>query len=451
MFFIDTTLLIEQLSYFARGGGGGSSGGGDGDGGVIVFLGYLPTHFVGRFFRKRLKNSLGLTLTSLFTILYAGLWLFMGGFGFFVALAALVGGPAGYFGWFSVLGNYLKKSKKAKAIMTSAHANDPTWDEAAITAYVKNMFVRFQSDWASFNTESMRTYVAQPYMYHLELMLFGLKLRQRRNDMQKVEIIEVFPVDAVDSIDNTQDRISYYIEASAEDSIIETINGTEKKLFTDKNTFSEVWNLQRSGNNWLLSSITQTTANVRSGQAAIKLFAEQNGLFYSLDWGWLLLPRQGNIFKKGSFGKSDINNHVIGVYNNLLIELYTYLDTPQAKEYTTYTIAQVALPKRYGSIIVEAKKGWSENIFRRKPKGYNKISMEWPDFNKRYRVYATNVEQITAFELLHPAYMEKLFALPFKVSIEVVDNVVYLYTTDKKADYPTMLNILKDAFKEMRL
>jgi hypothetical protein len=58
---------------------------------------------------------------------------------------------------------------------------------------------------------------------------------------------------------------------------------------------------------------------------------------------------------------------------------------------------------------------------------------------------------VTAFELLHPAYMEKLFALPFKVSIEVVDNVVYLYTRDKKADYATMYAILNDAFKEMKL
>jgi len=47
--------------------------------------------------------------------------------------------------------------------------------------------------------------------------------------------------------------------------------------------------------------------------------------------------------------------------------------------------------------------------------------------------------------------MEKLFALPFKVSIEVVDNVVYLYTKDKNANYATMYALLKDAFEEMKL
>ncbi len=201
----------------------------------------------------------------------------------------------------------------------------------------------------------------------------------------------------------------------------------------------------------MLENIEQTTADYTTRSGSIKAFAAQNQLYYSLDWGWLLVPRRGVLFGASKFGTSDINNHVIGLYNNLLIELYSYIPKPKADTRIVYTIAQVALPKRYESIIVEAKKGWSSDLFPRAPKGYNTISLEWPDFNKRYRVYATDIEQVTAFELLHPVYMEKLFALPFKVSIEVVDNVVYLYTTDTKADYATMLNILKDAFKEMRL
>jgi len=47
--------------------------------------------------------------------------------------------------------------------------------------------------------------------------------------------------------------------------------------------------------------------------------------------------------------------------------------------------------------------------------------------------------------------MEKLFDLAFKVSIEVVDNVVFLYSDDDKADYQIMFNLLKDAFEEMKL
>jgi hypothetical protein len=79
------------------------------------------------------------------------------------------------------------------------------------------------------------------------------------------------------------------------------------------------------------------------------------------------------------------------------------------------------------------------------------LSLEWPDFNRRYEVLATNVEQVTAFELLHPVFMEKLFALPFRVGIEVVDNTLYLYTNDKGVEYGQMLSILHDAFNEMKL
>ena len=50
--------------------------------------------------------------------------------------------------------------------------------------------------------------------------------------------------------------------------------------------------------------------------------------------------------------------------------------------------------------------------------------------------------------------MEQLAALPFAVSIEVVDNVIYLYTDERGTDaatYETMLDLVHKAFKEMRL
>jgi hypothetical protein len=52
--------------------------------------------------------------------------------------------------------------------------------------------------------------------------------------------------------------------------------------------------------------------------------------------------------------------------------------------------------------------------------------------------------------------MEKLEALPFEVNIEVVDNVVYLYSpqpTDKNSadTYAKMLEILQEAYKQMKM
>jgi hypothetical protein len=51
--------------------------------------------------------------------------------------------------------------------------------------------------------------------------------------------------------------------------------------------------------------------------------------------------------------------------------------------------------------------------------------------------------------------MEVLQQLPFEVNIEVVDNVLYLYSSDKKLisadNYFTMLKVLYEAFKQMKM
>ena len=69
-------------------------------------------------------------------------------------------------------------------------------------------------------------------------------------------------------------------------------------------------------------------------------------------------------------------------------------------------------------------------------------------------MYASNAEQATSFELLNPTYREQLAALPFAVTIEVVDNVIYLYTDERGTDvatYGIMLDLVHKAFKELRL
>lgn len=437
-----------MTELFARAGGGGSGGGGSGGGDIFVLIGYLPAHFWGSFIRRKIKDNIAVAffVTIVPVLLYAGAWVFVGGFGAVVGIFAIFGGFAGLYGWFGKA--WEKMRGQAKKDIVAAASVDPAWDEKQLTSHVQNVFMKFQSDWSNFNFDSIKTYTTQNYSTHTHLMLAALHLRKRRNLMQDIKITELYPVNITDSSDNSEDKVRYYISASANDSIVENFNGEERTLFTDKSSFFEFWTFARTEGGWMLDSIRQGTVSSASKDSGIEQFAKSNNLYYSADWGWLLLPSRGQLFGSGKFGKSDINNHVIGVYNNLLIELYTYAPDPHRSD-KQYTIAQVALPKRYDSVIVEAKKGRS--LFHRTPKGYNKLTLEWPDFNKRYNVYATNVEQVTAFELLHPVFMEKLFALNYKVSIEVVENVVYLYSDDISADYISMYAILQDAFKEMRL
>ncbi|MEO8105035.1 MAG: hypothetical protein ABI602_01730 [Candidatus Saccharibacteria bacterium] len=456
-------VLLSLLDLFARGGGGGSGGGGGGGGGGvgggsggnsgigILLVGYVPTHFLGALLRRKALNRVSLAAMVGLTLAYAVLLFSIGGWFIAAGLAALVGGPIGYFGAVSYVAKAFRK--KAAQDLAVAAKLDSAWDPVALEARVRTVFADFQSDWSNFQVEHMKTYLTPDYAEHMRLVMAAIGVRQRRNLVKNPTILELFPVEVTDAPQDDQDRIRYYVRAQADDQLLETINGQENLLFEDKNIFTEYWRFVRINTSWCLEGIDEATVVISDGLApvnTIKRFASANGLYYSDDWGWLLLPRRGLLFAKGKFGVSDINNHAIGLYRNVLVELYRYSEG-QASDSKTYTIAQAALPKRYDSLSVQAKAKGFGGLFTRTPRGYNRLSLEWPDFNRRYTVYATNVEQVTVFELLHPVYMEKLFALKFKVSIEVVDNVVFLYSADPHADYNTMFKLLKDAFEEMKL
>ncbi len=429
------------------GGGGGSGGSGSGGGGGILLLGYVPAHIVSHWLKQHAEEVLAYIGTAVFTVAYSALLIVIFANSFYAVvlpLAVIVGSGAGLFGWFDAV---LKKAKRAKTTVSQAASLDSHWDEAGLLDRARKVWPQFQDDWSNFNINGLGTYLTPDYFEHVRLMLMGIANLNRRNQVGQPQLLEVVIIEAHDALDNEQDYVVFQIKGQAHDQLIDTRNN--QVIYTDSSNFTEYWRFVRHQDNWLLAGIEQATAAPQLGGGAIKLFADTNHYYYSLDWGWLLLPQRGQLFSKANFKTSDINNHVIGLYNNLLIQLYTYIPVKSSKGIKNFTIVQAALPKSYGSIIVQHKNNWS--WFDRTPKGYNKLSLEWPDFNRRYQVYATDIEQITAFELLHPVFMEKLFALPFDVSIEVVDNVVYLYTTDTKADYPKMYAILKDAFEEMKL
>lgn len=468
-----THLVLQGFTLFARGGGGGSGGGSGGGGGgsgggsggsgggggiiaLFITVGYLPPSIWASYIRKHIADSMAIIAALIGTLVYAGFWLCIAvvghfGWGVMLALLALIGGVGGYRGWGQ---KYIQRLGKAKKEITQAAEKDPAWDLADLQQHVHDTFIKFQADWSTFNIDSMKTYLSGRYWQHMSLVMAAIKQRQRRNDVQQPQLLSTpEPISVSDFADNNQDRVSFMIRARAHDVLLENVDGQETELFSDNNAFTEYWNFVRNDNEWRMDGISQATESALTLRPDIEQFATQNSMFYSKDWGWLLLPRRGVLFGGGRFGVSDINNHVIGVYKNLIIELYTYVPNPKSSSSNAlqFVVAQVALPKRYDSIIVQARHKGLLSVFQRTPAGYNKLSLEWADFNKRYEVYATNVEQVTAFELLHPVYMEKLFALPFSVSIEVVDNVVYLYTQDRNADYAVMYSILKDAFEEMKL
>jgi hypothetical protein len=440
------------LDDFARAGGGGSSSGGSGSGSgdsIFFVIGYLPMHALGALLAKLSRKSTAAKVVAnvagwIIAIVYAWFWTsIMGGLGFAIGIAALIGIAAGLYGWFGKI----KQSSLIKGRLQSAAAQDSAWDEARLTEYAKQTFLRYQQDWSRLDVEAMKAYLTPNYQYHAALLVYVLQTMGRQDIMEDVTITEALVTNATDEADNSQDKFTIGIQAHARDKLLETKSG--EVLFTDNSSFSEFWHFVRSDKTWLLDGITQSTENAMAINADLVNLAHTHNYRYSEDMGWLFIPKRGQLFGGAKFGKSDINNHIVGMYDGrLLVQVYSYVKDPDANA-RPYVIAQVNVPREYGNIVVRRKKMLQMGI-----RGLERVETEWTRFNDKYEVFASGYEQATSFELLNPTYMEQLEALPFEVSIEVVDNVVYLYTDEREgnvATYKTMLNLLDKAFKEMRL
>jgi len=449
--------VIELFAVAGGGGsssGGGSSGGGSSSGGsgggaeLLFFVGYGIMHFIGAFLRKKTKPTTASILGWSIFLVVSILFTFLGYYGWIMAFGAIFGTGSGLYNWFNAIA---KKIGMAKEKHQLALQKDSTWDIKLLNDRTAKTFAQFEADWSNNDTSSMGNYLSAEYLKHNELMVMALKQLNRRNVINRPAIVGQSLVDISDVDDNTQDRYIMLVTFSAEDTLYDTKNN--ELLYRAQKNFQEYWKFIRSGNSdWLLEGISQMTEDPYMRNNVMAQFALTKKYYFSPDWGWLLLPRRGQLFGSGRFGTSDINNHIIGQYKDILIQLYNYIPSPSSNSSVVdnYIIAQVALPKSYGNIVVRKKRLLSFVG----TKDLKRVTMEWGDFNKRYEVWASDMERVTSFELLNPSFMVKLQELPFEVNMEVVDNIVYLYSSKTSATpqtYETMLGILDVAFKEMRM
>lgn len=469
-----TLLALLPLEFFGRGGGGGSSSSGGGfssgsssssysssgyssgsgsDGSLLALaVAFFPMLFVGnalaQFRKKSPKSNIICQIIGWVVALgYATFWvMIMPGFGIVVGITAILGLVSTMYSWFGKAKQ--KTGRFIKSQLAASAATDSAWDESKLVEFAKATFMKYQQDWSKLDSASMKTYMTPNYHYYVALLLYVLQTMGRRNLMTDITISDAVIVAAVDEQDNNNDQFTIQFTASAKDQLVEA--STDEIIFTDSSTFREYWTFTRSGKTWLLDRIDQSTADTSRHNSVLASLAAAEGYRFSEDMGWLFIPRRGQLFGEAKFGTSDINNHIVGLHNKkLLVQLYTYSANPGAAS-KSYVVAQVNVPKQYGNIIVRRK--GPINLFG--IKGLQKVETEWTKFNDRYEVYASNYEGATSFELLNPTYMEQLEALPFNVNIEVVDDVIYLYTNERDMSvetYQTMLELINKAFAELRL
>lgn len=452
-------LFIEFTTQLARSGGGGSSSGGGGGGGeVIALIGYFPSYYLGKFIKKLLPRTAELIVSgafaTFFTILLLGIGIFGGSLGFYFTFLIVVGIWAGWgAAFFGVWEKLKKRSQAARKTVETAGQTDAIWNEQTMLEFASQTFMRFQQDWSTFAFANFASYMTPQFIQRNTLLLRVLYELGRTNRMENVQIKQALIIDAHDDADDSRDSFTVAFDAVAKDQLID--NQSNTFLFVDSSEFTEYWTFVRNGQGWLLANIDQSTADTAMLAPVLRDFAARNNMYYSLDMGWLFLPRRGVLFERGKFGISDINNHVVGSYHDHLVQLYTYSGVPSNSKVAPYMVAQINLPKAYGGIVIRRRKNALLRVIGGgAPKGYQKYEFEWPDFNKRYDVYATDADRLATFELLNPGFMAYLYDNDPEVSIEVTDNIVYLYKTASKvgaADFEKMMTILLKSFKELQL
>ena len=341
------------------------------------------------------------------------------------------------------------KSRKATPSNRGEYIIDHNKTEQSkkVHELAEQTFYNYQKDWSEFNIENIKNYTTESYFEHAKLMLEALKDAGRKNVVSSVKVITTSLDKEI--LDETTVPVDCRIKVtfSANDEVVEAKTG--KSLFSkDYHGINETWNFVYDNGNLKLSGISQPTESSEHLYQNMAKFAHENGLFYSPDWGRYCLPDKGLIFDPTSLYTADVNNHIIGKWGEVLVQLYTYAPVPGKTPSSYYVVGQLNVPKEYLGIIVKYKK------FRaKKPSDYDKFELEWNDFNNRYEVFASSKDALPAFELLEPKFMADLYDRNLNYNIEVIGNAIYIFAPvnqAKEEDYRELFNVLVEAYKRLK-
>lgn len=418
VFLILATMVISLFGF--AGGGGSSSGGGGGGGGGSSSGGGSSGHSSSSYSSGggglRWQDFVGFSLVFVIVII----------FGLFIP-------------------EKVTERKKLKA-----RDRNNTKQEKWIHKEAERIFIQYQHDWSHYNLENIQKYTTDRYFQHASLMLDAIDRMNRRNVVSNLKINMTILCDSVNDETKLPVTVEVMFRFGGTDSLVDT---KMIKIINSDNARGvvEYWNLVYDGKELKLDGIAQSTESTPHLISSIATFAKRRNLFYSPDWGRLALPTKGLIFDGHDVLKNaDINNHVIGKWNDCLIQIYTYSAIPKNPD-SYYIVGQVNIPKSYEGVIVEAEKA---KLKVTKPKGYDKFDMEWGDFNRRYNVFAASKDALPAFELLNPKFMERLYERNLPYNLEVKDNTIYIFAKVKEAkkeDYTELLDVLSEAFKELKM
>jgi hypothetical protein len=149
----------------------------------------------------------------------------------------------------------------AKSVLRKASSRDQAWSQDKLKQRAKHAFVQLQQHWSSNDVDGSRQYLHPDYQDIFLSDLRGFIARGERNDISQVNVRSVDIVLAKDFQDDSQDTFVAQITGQMNDSIVGANGAVIRTQGNRENNparnINEYWSFQRSGEDWLVSNISE--------------------------------------------------------------------------------------------------------------------------------------------------------------------------------------------------
>ncbi|GEM_PF-1768150 len=373
----------------------------------------------------------------------------------------------------------IKKSERERVsgILREAQVMDSAWEEEKMARRIAEVFFKFQEAWGHFDIYALRSCVTENY-YQLLVMEMGvLKRCQRQNFALVPQVRNISILRARDESDNDQDLVVAEILARMDNVLIDTENS--EMLLAKYDYFRQYWVFRRENDIWKVDAVRSDLERSPVVENSVKGFAQRNGFFYDPDFGQIVMPDKGVLFRKTKFNRSRVDNHVIGSLSGRIVEFFTYNANPKKKRRlmsgtdekrrmleelenpyggtknaimpeiryrSGYVVAQAILQIRYYNILIKRRGDFIDLA----PRGLKRYKGKECRFGGFFSLFADPRDDIGSFPLATDKFLEQLQKFSFSLNIEVVGSFLYVYAKSQaQVTYERMIDILKLALDEI--
>lgn len=338
----------------------------------------------------------------------------------------------------------------------------------------EEMFWRYKQDWNSQDLDSIASYATEDFCRQTAYLRLALQSNKRSFTVDDIKLLHFDPYDVRDRVGVQDDEVLFQVSYGA------TFTLSEEGRADDKihHLFYEFWYFTRSGTKWQLAEVAGNEAGLAKYNKSLITFFSRQGLVRTLPPLGALLPRSGALFnsrpsvvgaalrkwldlnyevQKGSESNTTgVLDHYVGQWGDTVVQLYFYIAKTNPKLASGVApVAQISLPKEYGHIVI-CPKGQSRKL--KIGSSYQRLTLEWPQFNERYEVYAANADVLASLELVNPDFMAYLYDNLPLATLEVQGNSLYVYTLfdedtsiqEGRQASEALVGVARRAFKELK-